>query len=199
MKTFIKYENLHKQKITDNNFEKMDALRDLFDERIIEIMTLFMENPGKKFFLSDVANKSKVNITTTFRILNRLVKKGFIKSSIIGKTRAYELEQNQKTMQLLKLLKKEDDPLQTFIEFMSNFPRLKKIILESREKRGAKVVLVGNFLSKEKIEKKVNDIRDKYNFYIKFAEISKDQYTKLKGFKSYGLDEKTIWTKENSD
>jgi len=120
----------------------MDALRDLFDERIIEIMTLFMENPGKKFFLTDVANKSKINVTTTFRILNRLVEKNFVKSSIIGKTRAYELEQKKKTQELLKLLQKEDDPLQLFIQEISSHPRIKKVILESREKRGAKLILV---------------------------------------------------------
>lgn len=174
----------------------MDALRDLFDERIIEIMTLFMESPGKRFFLSDIANKTKINVTTTFRILNRLVEKNFIKSSIIGKTRAYELEQNQKTMQLLKLLKNEDDPIQEFIEEVSNFPRLKKIILESREKRGAKLVLVGNFLSKDRFDKKVNDIKNKHNFEIKFAELTEDQYTNLKNFKSYGFEEKVIWNKD---
>ncbi len=174
----------------------MDALRDLFDERIIEIMTLFMEHPGKKYFLSDVANKTKINVTTTFRILNRLVKKEFIKSSIIGKTRVYELEQNKKTLDLLKLLRNEDDPIQHFIESVSSHPRIKKIILESREKRGAKLVLVGNFLSKEKIEKKVNEIKNKFNFDIKFAELSPEQYKNLKGFKSYGLEEKVIWSKD---
>lgn len=175
----------------------MDALRDLFDERIIEIMTLFMENPGKKFFLSDVANKTKINVTTTFRILNRLVDKGFIRSSIIGKTRAYELEQNKKTLELLKLLKKEDDPLQLFMETVTNFPRLKKIILESREKRGAKLILVGNFLSREKFEKKANEIKNKTGFEIKFVEFTEEQYKKLKGFKSYGLEERIIWKAED--
>lgn len=174
----------------------MDALRDLFDERIIEIMTLFIENPGKKYFLSDVANKTKINITTTFRILNRLVEKNFIKSEIIGKTRAYELGQNKKTLELLKFLKRDDDPLQIFIESASQHPRLKKIILESREKRGAKLVLVGNFLNKEKFDKKVNEIKNKFDFEISFAEISDEQYKRLKGFKSYGLEEKVIWNSE---
>ncbi len=178
--------------------QKMDALRDLFDERIIEIMTLFMENPGKKYFLSDVSNKTKVNITTTFRILNRLVEKGFIKSSIIGKTRAYELEQNKKTQDLLRLLKKEDDPLQLFIDQVSSYPRLKRIVLESREKRGAKLILVGNFLSKEKFEKKASEIKQKHDFEIRFVELSEEQYKKFKGFKSYGLEEKVIWSAEDS-
>jgi len=172
----------------------MEALKDLFDEKIVGVVELFIENPGKRFFLSDIANKTKINITTTFRILNRLVEKDFVKSTIIEKTRAYELEQNKKTQELMKFLRKEEEPMQLFIQEVSTYPRIKRIILESRDKRGAKIIIVGNFIQKERIDKKINELKIKYNFDINYVELSEEQYKQLKGFKSYSLEERIIWS-----
>ena len=58
----------------------MEILKDLFDEKILEIINLFLDNPEKRFSLTDVSGLAKVNIATTFRILNKLTGKKFIKT-----------------------------------------------------------------------------------------------------------------------
>ncbi|MBD3252415.1 hypothetical protein GF386_01660, partial [Candidatus Pacearchaeota archaeon] len=110
----------------------MEILKDLFDEKILETINLFLDNPEKRFSLTDVSGLTKVNIATTFRILNKLTNKNFIKTILIGKIRVYQLEKNEKTLALTRFLKKDENPLHDFIAKTTTHPRIKKIILESR-------------------------------------------------------------------
>ena len=175
----------------------MEILRDLFDEKIISIINLFLDNPEKRFSLTDIAKLSKVNVATTFRILNKLIEKKFIKTIVIGKIRVYQLEKNEKTLALSKLLKKEETPLHEFIDKLKEFPRIKKIILDTKGKDNAKVIIVGNFLPVHKIEKITEEIKNQYNFKINFVEISENQYENLKNFQSFDLERKIIWQRGN--
>ena len=175
----------------------MEILKDLFDEKIIEIISLFMENPEKQYSLTQVSNSTKVNVATTFRILNKLVAKEFLKTTVIGKIKVYQLEKSKKTLELIQILKGgKEEPLQEFIKQISPHPRIKKIILESRESNNAKILIIGDFLPTEKINRLCEEIKNKYNFRISFVEISENQYIKLREFKNYELDKKIIWEKK---
>ena len=178
----------------------MDILKDLFDEKIISVINLFLDNPDKRYCLTDISNITKVNIATTFRILNKLISKGFIRTIVIGKVRIYQLERNEKTMALQKFLRgNKEDHLQVFIDEITSHPRIKKIVLESRDKRSAKILIIGEFLPVEKIKKAIDHIKSKSGFSISYVEISEAQYNGLKDFKNYSLDKKIIWErpKEN--
>ena len=117
----------------------MEILKDLFDKRIMSILNLFIKNPEKEFYLSEVSRLVKINISTTFRILNKLVEKNYIKANLIGKVKVFKFEKNEKTFALTKFLQKDDkDPVQEFIEAIKNQARLSKIIIESRTNNYAK-------------------------------------------------------------
>ncbi len=176
----------------------MEILKDLFDEKIIEIINIFLDNPEKQYSLTEISELSKVNVATTSRILNKLIKKKFIKSIVIGKIRVYQLEKNEKTFALEKLLKKENTPLEIFINEVSKHPRVKRIILESKQPKEAKVIVVGDFLPTDKINKLCEKIKEEHNFKIFFVDISENQYESLKNFRSYNLESKTIWKKPES-
>jgi len=173
----------------------MEILKDLFDEKVVEIINLFLENPEKRYCLTDVSSLAKVNVATTFRILNKLVDKQFIKSIIIGKVRIYQLEKNEKTLALSKFFKKDSNPLQKFIEQITIHPRIKRIILESKEPNNAKVLIVGDFLPTDKIKKVCEQIKSNNKFQINFVEISENQYNGLRNFNNYNLEKKIIWKK----
>ena len=174
----------------------MEILKDLFDEKIIKIIDIFLENPTKRFNLTEIANKSRINVATTSRILTKLIEKRFIKETIIGKIRIYQWARNEKTLALTKLLKKDNSPLQDFINEVSLHPRIKKIILESKQKENAKLLIVGSFIPTEKINKLCKKIKNKEKFTIHFVEISESQYENLKNFKTYDLENKIIWKRE---
>ena len=64
-----------------------NVLAGLLDEKLTRVISLFLKNPEKRFYLSEVARKSDVNTATTFRILNKLIKEGIVKDTIVGKAR----------------------------------------------------------------------------------------------------------------
>jgi len=176
----------------------MDILKDLFDEKVIEIINLFLDNPEKRFCLTDISSFTKVNIATTFRILNKLISKSFIRTIIIGKVRIYQLEKNEKTMALNKLLRKDSNPLQRFVDEVSQHPRVRKVILESKENKAAKVLIVGEFLPTDKINKICDKIKNDDNYNISFVEISENQFKGLRNFGSYNLEKKVIWKRDET-
>jgi len=173
----------------------MDTLKDLFDQKILNIINVFLDAPEIHHNLTGISTLSDVNIATTSRILNKLIEKEFVKVTKIGKIRAFKLERNKKTLALMKLLKKDNPPIEKFIQNLSQHPRIKKIILESKQPKEAKIIIVGNFLPKEKIKQLCLKIKKEENFKIHFVEISESQYENLKNFRSYGLEGKIIWSK----
>jgi DNA-binding IclR family transcriptional regulator len=72
----------------------MEILKEIFDNKLVKIITLFVDNPDKKYSLSEIAELSKINITTSYRILNQLISKKIVKLVRIGKAKLYELEKN---------------------------------------------------------------------------------------------------------
>ena len=188
METFLNNENLF------SLMENLNILKDLFDEKVIGIMNIFINNPEKQFYLSELSKLSRINISTTFRILNKLSEQGFLKMVVIGKVKMYQMDGNEKTRALVNFLKKgKEDPLDIFIEKIKTNPRVKIIIQESKTPNEAKILIVGDYLSKEKLQKTAEEIKEKYNFRISFAEIFESQFNDLKNFHNYGFEKKIIW------
>jgi sugar-specific transcriptional regulator TrmB len=177
--------------------ENLSVLKDLLDEKVIRIMNLFIDNPSRQLYLSEISNLSKINVSTTFRVLNRLANQGFLKVVLIGKVKMYQLEKNDKTHTLVKFLRKEkDSPLDAFIEKIKVDSSIRSIILESRSPNEAKLLIVGDSIPKEKIQKVVNDIREEYNYKIVFVGIFESQFEELKHFENYDLSKKIVWKRD---
>ncbi len=175
---------------------KIDILKSLFDEKIIAVINVFLENPHKQFSLTQVSALSRINIATTLRIVDKLIKQDIVEIVTIGKSKFYRLKRNEKTMALNKFLKSEDEPLLEFIEKVKSHPRIKKIILESKTAHGAKILLVGNFLPIEKINSFIEEIKNRYNFTIQFVELTEKQFNDMERLRLYDLNKKVIWKRE---
>lgn len=174
----------------------MDVLKEIFDEKIVEIVNVFIENPEKKFSLTDISNITKVKVATTFRIINKLLKKEFLTPVTIGKVNIYQLAKNEKTRSLLAILKKESSPLQEFAQNISDISDIVKIILESSEDNKAKLLIISNKDNSDKIKETVEKIKNKFRFEIEFVELRQEQYEGLKTFKNFDLEKNTIWEKK---
>ncbi|GEM_PF-1796755 len=176
--------------------EQRDVLKELFDDKIIKIINIFLENPKKQFSLTQVSFLSKVNIATTLRILEKLVKQNIIELIIIGKSKLYKIKNTEKTLFLSRFLKNEEEPLLEFIDRVKNHPRIKKIIAEAKTGMEAKLILVGNFLPTDKINAIVDDIKRKYRFDIHFVEITEKQFSDMEKARLYDLGKKIAWERE---
>ncbi len=178
--------------------KKSDVLRELFDEKIIKIINIFLEEPEKHFSLTQTSSMTKVNVATTLRILERLVKKEIIEITYMGKSKFYKLKQGEKTIALNRLLKKEEH-ITDFIDKIRTIPKIKRIILESKTDEGAKVIIVGSPAPSDKIAAIIKDIEEKYKFKIQYVTLSEEQFEGMEKMGLYNFNKKIIWDRDQNE
>jgi DNA-binding MarR family transcriptional regulator len=165
--------------------QEIDLLKQLFDEKIVKILGVFAKHPERRFYLTEITKITKVNVSTTFRILNKLVEKEFIKSMVIGRTRFYQLNNNEKTQRVVKILKYGGEtatsttPLNEFLEKIKTVGRVKKVILKSKDSSKATLILVGDFIPVDRVQRIINEIKSNKEYQIEFVELSQRQFEAL--------------------
>ena len=172
-----------------------NVLAGLLDDKLIRVITLFTKHPDKRFYLSEIARMSDVNTATTFRIMSKIVAQDLVKATVIGKARTYQLSKNEKANNLSGMLRRDDsDVLDDFCERIAMFPRVRLVLLDSKTGSDAKLIIVGEFPSKERIERVAADIMSERKYKISFVEFNIQQY---KDMKELGMlkDKKIIYRK----
>jgi len=175
---------------------EINVLSGLLDDKLIKIISLFMKYPDKRFSLSEVSKLSGINGATTFRTLNKLVAENLIRAMVVGKTRNYRLSQGERTSLLIRLLKKDKvNVLDVFCEKVKELPRVKTVLLDSNNVDRAKVIVVGDYPSKDRIEKICEDIQDDMKFKIDFVELTPKQYRDLRKFGTIPSGKRILFTR----
>ena len=172
-----------------------DVLAGLLDDKLIRVISLFMKYPGKKFYLSEISKLSGVNTATTFRILKKLVKEDLIIMDVIGKVRVYQLGKSERVRSLSGFLKKEEkvDVLGEFCEKVGRLPRVRLILLDSRTHNGARLIIVGDLPSKERIDLICREFAEREKFNVSFIELRTTQYDGLKSSRAFDMNKKVLF------
>ncbi|HVY01911.1 MAG TPA: hypothetical protein VHA12_04070 [Candidatus Nanoarchaeia archaeon] len=175
--------------------ENIDLLRKLFDEKIILTLNMFLDNPQEKFSLTQISANSGINNATTIRIINKLISQNILELTRMGKSKAYGLKQSQKTLLLTLMIKKEEQ-ISEFMEMSTNLKGIEKILLDSRDKTGAKFIFITSSNKKDELNALCKKIQTKYNYQIKFIEFSISQFQEMENF-GFQLSKKIVWDKDN--
>ena len=173
--------------------DNLEILRKLFDEKIIIILNIFLENPQESFSLTQVSANSGVNNATTIRILNKLINQNIIDLIRAGKSKVYKLKQSQKTV-FLNMLRKKEYQVSELIEAVTSLNGIEKIILDSRTKEGAKFIFVTSTEQKDKIEAIAKKMNEKYNYKIDFIEMKEERFEEMEKF-GFQMSQKIVWEK----
>ena len=166
------------------------VLSGLLDDKLIKVISLFMKYPGKKFYLSEVSKLSGVNNATTFRILKKLVKEELILMDVIGKVWVYQLGKSERVQSLSGLLKRDEpkkDVLSEFCERVGVLPRVRLILLDSKTHNGARLIIVGDLSSKERIDIICREFADRRKFVVT------SQYEGLKSSRAFDMNKKVLF------
>lgn len=83
---------------------KTSVFEDLLDPKLVRVLRLLLTNKGKLFHLQNISVESGVSISTVFRIMPVLVKKGIIEQIRVGKIKLYRLQDNEKSAELSGVL-----------------------------------------------------------------------------------------------
>jgi len=82
----------------------MSVLKQLIESKVYRILTLLIKNRGKLFHLQKISHDSSVPLSSTFRIVNNLVRIGLVKTVKIGKMKIYKLAKGKEVDKLIKML-----------------------------------------------------------------------------------------------
>jgi len=82
----------------------MSILEGLLDIKIEKILKLLLKNNNELFHINKISTITKVPLSSTFRIINKLKKLNLIETITIGKIKLYKLSKNKKTNRLNKIL-----------------------------------------------------------------------------------------------
>jgi uncharacterized membrane protein len=83
-----------------------NIFRGIVDDKIRKILDMFIKRKGELFHLHKISKLSNVPISSSFRMVKKLVDFGFITSIKIGKFKVYKLADNEKTKVLASFWRK---------------------------------------------------------------------------------------------
>jgi len=82
----------------------MSAIVELIDPKIISIIHLLLKDKDELFHLQKISIETGIPISTTFRIINKLVDLEFIDRLNVGNFKIYRIASNSKTAELSRML-----------------------------------------------------------------------------------------------
>lgn len=157
-----------------------NILESLFDEKLLLILKLFLDNPDEQYYLREISKKTKVPVTTVFRTIGRLKALELIEEKKIKKFKLYSLKKTKSTEFLADVLSSKKSALEEFVETASKLPGLSEIMLHGSEgKDKASLLIIGKGVDQEQIKKLVVDIKSKYNFTIIQLTLELEQYQQM--------------------
>jgi DNA-binding transcriptional regulator YhcF (GntR family) len=172
----------------------INILKQLFDKKILRIIDVFLQNKDKQFYLRELSRAANVSPATTYRIIGKLVKAGIIEEIKISKFKVYKIIINEKTKGLSKLLKKEINPIEIFVEKVKNLKGIDSVILQGKKtNKSVNVLIIGNDDVSKKVDSIILDIKQKHNFNIDFLTLSNLQFRQMTKLGVYSGEKKVLW------
>lgn len=174
--------------------DTIEVLNNLFDQKILRIMKLFLTDRERELYLREIAKKSKVPVATTYRILNKLLKLNIIKQLKIKKFKFYRAADNDTTKFLETFLKEETQIVNIFVKKTSELEGVNSIILHGKETRDrANLLVIGEGIKADEIKRICAGIKEKYKFSITSLALTREQYDQMTAMGLYSGLKKVLY------
>jgi len=171
-----------------------NLLGNLFDNKHLKIIRLFIDDKTKEFYLREIAKLAGVSVSTTFRLVNKLVGLNVIKLIQIKSLKLYKLAENDNTKYLSKLLKEKPRALEEFLQKARNFSFIDEIIVHGKEEKSrVSVLLIGNNIDNGEIKMLCGGIKEKYNFNVLTVPLTKEQFEQMSSMDLFPRDKKSVY------
>jgi len=169
-------------------------LSQLFDQKLLKVISLLLSNKRKEFYLQEIAKDTKVPIASTYRILLKLTKLGIVDLVPISRFKLYRIANNENTRELQDMLIGRQTPLQGFIEQIRDSEGIDEIILHGEETRqGADLVLIGENINTELIKAATAAIKEEYGFSITTLNLTREQFDQMNTMNLFPKRKKTLY------
>ncbi|MFH0870635.1 MAG: hypothetical protein V1866_06295 [archaeon] len=171
-----------------------NILDDFFDRKELAILKLFLYDDTDKFYLREIAKKTKVPVATTFRIVKKFKQIGVIEEIHIKKTKLYSLSQNKNTKLLSELFEEKRTILEEFVETVSQLAGAVMILMHGEEEKDkTNIIVLGTGIDTKTIKDKVGEIKEKYNFNIIELVLEPAQFTQMSSMNLFPNKKTILW------
>ena len=160
--------------------QEITLLTELFDRKILAILAVLTNDTSGGLYLREISKYSQVSDASTHRIINKLLELGIVEQEKIKKLKLYKFKKSSKTEFLYKILKKDVQVINIFIEEVKKHMSIDQIILYGEEtNKRASILLIGDVIHTEKVKEIVGSIQMKYNFLITPTMLNNETYENL--------------------
>lgn len=175
------------------------VLSSLFDEKKLNVLSVFLSDPKKEFYLQQVSDESKVPIATTYRIVNKLVSVEVLVCNKVSKFKVYHLNENATEVVhiLNSMVFKEKFGLLDFIKQISFVTGVDSIILHGVDSDSkASLLVLGEGIESEKIKLISFEAKEKYCYNLTYMLLSREQFEQMKLLNMITGELKVMWEKK---
>ena len=166
------------------------VLLKLLDHKKFAILKLLYFSK-EELYLREIAKKSKVSVSSVFRIIQELMETGLVRMKGIKMMKFYSLVRNEKT-RFLDDWFKEETMVDVFVELAKNVEGVKKILLYGKVKENqGNVIVLGPGIDEAKIDAICNKIKEK-GFDLSNVVFTESQFEKLDKMGVYGGEKKVL-------
>jgi len=191
MKTYINVYN-----ISGNYMNKQQLVRSLFDNKILNVLDIFIENPDNEFFLKEVSEQSRVSLTSCYRIVRKLLKLKLVKEVKVSRFVVYQLNPSDHTTFLESIIVEEKHHLDDFIDRIKDTSGVSQIILHGVEtKDKANILIIGENLNLATFKPVIADFRLNKRFTISALTLDSAQYEQMSEMGLYSGRKKVLFGK----
>lgn len=160
--------------------DNASILTDLFDKKVLSIITVLFENPEKQFYTREIAKQSKVPVASTFRLLRRLVDLEIIDLTVIKHIKLYKASTNQKAKKIGELIVGRKTPLDYFVTEMQKTETVYSIIQHGKANReGVNILLIGRDIDANIVKNVSAAVKEKYNFVVSSLTVTEEQFKQM--------------------
>jgi hypothetical protein len=175
-----------------------NILEEFFDRKELTILKLFLFDETDKFYLREVAKKTRIPVTTTLRTIRKLKQIGIIDETIIKKTKLYSIAQNKNTKLLSELFEERKSILDEFVGAATALPGVVMILIHGEEEKDkANLIILGTGIDPKAIKDKIGEIKEKYNFTIIELVLEPAQFTQMSSMNLFPNKKTILWEKSS--
>ena len=174
-----------------------NLLENLFDDKALKILRLFIDDKDKEFYLREISKEVKVPVSSTFRIVNKLVDLNIIDQIMVKKFKLYRLARNENSEYLTKVLREKKRAIEEFVQKITKFGFVDDIILHGKEEKGkASLLLIGEKIETGEVKMLCGQIKEKYNFNILTVPLTREQFEQMSSMDLFPRDKRLIYRRQ---
>ena len=157
---------------------KKEVVSQLLDQKKEAILKVLLSSK-EELSLQEIATKSKVPTTSTFRILQQLTTFQILQRREWKNSKVYKYNSQEQTEFLRSLLEEEVEGIDEFVRTVETTTNIQQIILHGGRKKGkANILLIGDNINLTLAEQAKNTLKEK-GFDLSYLTLTKDQYDQM--------------------